>query len=85
MASSKSTAPSRLPDLVTDSDSGADDGPCDAESSSDEEPSLVSLVRLALIALQGAKGKGKGTSIGKGKRQDKDVGNAEEKVHPHVD
>ena len=34
--SSKSTAPSRLPDLVTDSDSGADDGPCDAESSSDE-------------------------------------------------
>ena len=50
MASSKSTAPSRLPDLVTDSDSGADDGPCDAESSSDEEHSLDVLACLALIA-----------------------------------
>ena len=67
------------PALATDSDSGADGGPCDTESSSDEEPSLVSLVRLALIAQQGAKGKGKGTSIGKGKRQDKDDGNGEEK------
>ena len=57
----------------------ADGGPCDTESSSDEEPSLVSLVRLALIAQQGAQGKGKGTSIGKGKRQDKDDGNGEEK------
>ena len=79
MASSKSTAPSRLPDLVTDSDSGADDGPCDAESSSDMEPSLDVQAFLALIALRTAKGRGKGTSIGKGKRQDKDDGNGEEK------
>jgi len=55
MASSGITTPSSLPGLATDSDSGADGGPCDTESSSDEEPSLVSLVRLALIAQQGAK------------------------------
>ena len=79
MASSRSTTPSSLPSLVTASDSSVDEGPCDTESSSDEEPSLVSLVGLALIAQQGAKCKGKGTSIGKGKRQDKDDGNGEEK------
>ena len=65
--------------MATDSDSGADGGPCDTESSSDEEPSLVELAELALIARLRAKGKGKGTSIGKGKRQDKDDGNGEEK------
>ena len=50
MASSRSTTLSSLPDLVTDSDSGADDGPCDAESSSDEEPSLDVPAWLAVIA-----------------------------------
>ena len=66
--------------MATDSDSGADGGPCDTESSSDEEPSLdEQLLRLALNARLTAKGRGKGTSIGKGKRQDKDDGNGEEK------
>ena len=82
MASSRGTTPSSLPDLAADSDSGADDGPCDAESSSDEEQVLA---WLALIVRLRAQGKGKGTSIGKGKRQDKDDGNGEEKGEPDDD
>ena len=47
--------------MATDSDSGADGGPCDTESSSDEERPPVELAGLALIARLRAKGKGEET------------------------